>query len=88
MLVCPIGVIAMTEEHRMSEYLKRGYSWPLEKMVPNTPGWRRIMQRRFDQVSFISLADFFRSIRISKRSFLKAEYYLRVTQTKSHETLA
>lgn len=44
------GVYAMTEEHRMEEYHKRGYKWPLEKMVPDTPGWKRIMNRRFEQV--------------------------------------
>eukprot|EP00804_Cyclotella_cryptica_P004251 CCRYP_016798-RA/>CCRYP_016798-RA protein AED:0.47 eAED:0.47 QI:146/0/0.5/1/1/1/2/0/66 len=49
LFMCPIAATAMTEEHRMSEYRKRGYSWPLEKTVPDTPGWRRIMQRRFDQ---------------------------------------
>ena len=41
----------MTEEHRMNEYRKRGYKWPLDEMVPETPGWRRIMERRFEQVS-------------------------------------
>ncbi|KAL7525156.1 hypothetical protein ACHAXR_000882, partial [Thalassiosira sp. AJA248-18] len=40
----------MSEEHRMEEYHKRGYKWPLEKMVPDTPGWKRIMNRRFEQV--------------------------------------
>ncbi|KAL7525162.1 hypothetical protein ACHAXR_000884, partial [Thalassiosira sp. AJA248-18] len=40
----------MTEEHRMEEYHKRGHKWPLEKIIPDTPGWKRIMNRRFEQV--------------------------------------
>ncbi|KAL7465427.1 hypothetical protein ACHAXS_005772 [Conticribra weissflogii] len=44
---------AMTEEHRLEEYHKRGYKWPLEKVVPDTPGWDRIMRRRFEQVARI-----------------------------------
>ena len=27
-----------------------GYKWPLESMVPDTPGWKRILNRRFEQV--------------------------------------
>mmetsp|Transcript_4838 Transcript_4838/g.10401 ORF Transcript_4838/g.10401 Transcript_4838/m.10401 type:complete len:403 (-) Transcript_4838:438-1646(-) len=42
--------LAMAEDHRMEEYHKRGYKWPLEKMVPDTPGWKRIMDKRFEQV--------------------------------------
>ena len=51
LLASNAGVFGMTEEHRVEEYHKRGYRWPLEEMVPNTPGWRRIMERRFEQVS-------------------------------------
>lgn len=43
-------VQAMTETHRMEEYKKRGYKWPLEGVIPNTPGWNRIMKRRFEQM--------------------------------------
>jgi len=42
--------LAMSEDHRMEEYHKRGYKWPLEKVVPDTPGWRRICDRRFEQI--------------------------------------
>lgn len=45
--------LAMTEEHRMEEYHKRGYKWPLEEVVPNTPGWKRTLTRRFEQVSHV-----------------------------------
>eukprot|EP00579_Thalassiosira_antarctica_P011136 CAMPEP_0201917470 /NCGR_PEP_ID=MMETSP0903-20130614/6861_1 /ASSEMBLY_ACC=CAM_ASM_000552 /TAXON_ID=420261 /ORGANISM="Thalassiosira antarctica, Strain CCMP982" /LENGTH=375 /DNA_ID=CAMNT_0048453545 /DNA_START=109 /DNA_END=1236 /DNA_ORIENTATION=+ len=41
----------MSEEHRMEEYHKRGHKWPLEKMVPDTPGWKRILNKRFEQVA-------------------------------------
>lgn len=55
-LLSPLTVTSMTEEHRVNEYNKRGYKWPLAKMVPDTPGWRRIMERRFEQVSSIFLS--------------------------------
>mmetsp|Transcript_11704 Transcript_11704/g.28767 ORF Transcript_11704/g.28767 Transcript_11704/m.28767 type:complete len:414 (-) Transcript_11704:192-1433(-) len=41
---------AMMESDRMEEYRKRGYKWPLEKVIPDTPGWRRILDRRFEQI--------------------------------------
>eukprot|EP01082_Thalassiosira_pseudonana_P002135 g2352.t1 g2352 contig11:1243640-1245470(-) len=47
------SITAMTEEHRLEEYHKRGYKWPLEAVVPNTPGWKRIMDRRFEQIERI-----------------------------------
>lgn len=51
LLVSPLSTAGLDEDTRMREYHKRGYKWPLEKMVPETPGWRRIMERRFEQVS-------------------------------------
>ena len=35
----------------------RGYKWPIEKFVPDTPGWDRLMRRRFDQVRVIVAYD-------------------------------
>jgi len=35
----------------------RGYKWPIENFVPDTPGWDRIMRRRFDQVRVIVAYD-------------------------------
>ena len=35
----------------------RGYKWPIEKFVPDTPGWDRLMRRRFDQVRLLFAYD-------------------------------
>lgn len=44
---------ALTEEDRLEQYYARNYTWPLQELVPNTPGWRKLMNRRFDQVQQI-----------------------------------
>ena len=44
------SVKAMYEEDRLREYAARGYEWPLPEVVPNTPGWRTIFERRFEQI--------------------------------------
>jgi len=41
---------AMVESERLEEYKARNYTWPLPEMVPETPGWRRLMERRFRQI--------------------------------------
>lgn len=38
------------EDERLAEYHARNYNWPLESMVPNTEGWRRLMERRIQQL--------------------------------------
>lgn len=43
----------LIEAERREEYLKRGYKWPMEKLVPDTEGWRRLLNRRFHQVEHI-----------------------------------
>jgi len=43
----------MKEDHRLLERKRRGWTWPLKHFVPDTPGWRRLMERRFEQVSRI-----------------------------------
>lgn len=53
LLISPLSTAGLDEDTRMREYHKRGYKWPLEKMVPETPGWRRIMERRFEQIERI-----------------------------------
>lgn len=45
---------SMPEQDRLLERKKHGYTWPLPHVVPNTPGWRRIMDRRFEQISRVS----------------------------------
>ncbi|CAJ1957016.1 unnamed protein product [Cylindrotheca closterium] len=41
-----------TEEERIAEYHRRGYTWPLREgeYVPNVKGWKELMKRRFEQV--------------------------------------
>jgi len=51
--LCPGVLSAMTEEHRLQERKKRGWEWPLKNFVPDTLGWRKLMERRFEQVSRI-----------------------------------
>ena len=43
-------VRALSEEDRLREYEARGYEWPLKEFVPNTPGWRTLLSRRFEQI--------------------------------------
>jgi len=40
----------LVESERMEEYYRRGYSWPIPRYVPDTPGWRALMERRFQQL--------------------------------------
>jgi len=51
----PCLVLALAENERVEEYKKRGHVWPPknEDFVPNTPGWRKIMMRRLEQVHHI-----------------------------------
>ena len=39
-----------TEEERLEMYKKRGHDFPFAKYIPDTPGWRKLMDKRFDQV--------------------------------------
>ena len=41
------------EEDRIAEYKKRGYEWPIQKFVPDTPGWNRVISERLDQIAEI-----------------------------------
>mmetsp|Transcript_30016 Transcript_30016/g.34877 ORF Transcript_30016/g.34877 Transcript_30016/m.34877 type:complete len:350 (+) Transcript_30016:77-1126(+) len=40
----------LSEQDRLQEYEARGYQWPLPELKPNTPGWRKIFDRRFEQI--------------------------------------
>lgn len=44
---------ALVEQDRIREYEERNYTWPIEHTVPDTAGWRRLMQHRFRQVAEI-----------------------------------
>jgi len=49
----------LLEEERIEEYHKRNYQWPPapSEYVPNTPGWRSIHQRRFNQTAHLEDSD-------------------------------
>ncbi|KAL7569909.1 hypothetical protein ACA910_008573 [Epithemia clementina (nom. ined.)] len=44
---------ALNEEDRLVEYHKRNYTWPVETYLPNTEGWRNLMESRLHQVEEI-----------------------------------
>ena len=44
------GAPPYTEEERREQYVKRGHKFPFPKYTPETPGWRRLMDQRFDQI--------------------------------------
>jgi len=39
-----------TEEERMAEYMKRGYTFPFDHFNPNTEGWNKLMNQRVSQL--------------------------------------
>jgi hypothetical protein len=41
---------ALIEPERVLEYHKRNYKYPVQDFVPNTTGWRDLMQYRLGQV--------------------------------------
>ena len=45
----------LIEHERQEEYHKRNYTWPPrpDEYVPDTEGWRRIMERRLERVQRI-----------------------------------
>jgi len=49
----PTGAQAMFEEERLVEYHKRNYTWPVQKFVPDTEGWKQLMESRLRQVQEI-----------------------------------
>lgn len=55
LFICVLStVLAQLDElERRQEYQKRGYSFPPKKMAPDTQGWRKLNERRFNQVEHI-----------------------------------
>lgn len=45
--------VRLTEQQRVEQYHRRGYKWPIEDFVPNTTGWKDLMESRFRQVEEI-----------------------------------
>jgi hypothetical protein len=44
---------SLDEDERLTEYRARGHKWPIEEFVPNTEGWRKINERRIEQIQRI-----------------------------------
>lgn len=42
-----------SEKARVQGYKSRGYEWPIPKFIPNTEGWKQLMEDRLAQVSEI-----------------------------------
>jgi hypothetical protein len=42
----------LSEEHRLAEYVKRNYTWPIprESFVPQTEGWISLMTKRWSKL--------------------------------------
>lgn len=52
-VVVPIRAQPMPEDVRMDGWRARNYTWPFQKFVPDTPGWRNMFEHRFRQVAEI-----------------------------------
>jgi hypothetical protein len=59
LLVTLVAVAAeeFTEENRVEEYYRRGYNWPVENFIPDSPGWAALYERRFRQAAEIEKND-------------------------------
>ncbi len=44
------GGAGILEKEILEEYEKRGHTWPPKQYLPNTPGWKAVMERRFAQI--------------------------------------
>jgi hypothetical protein len=59
-IICTIlhvGVVvvhSLSEDERLIEYNKRGFTWPLNDVVPNTIGWKTLMINRFNQIANVT----------------------------------
>ncbi len=53
----PLASQATTEEERVKEYHKRYDTWPPTKFIPDTPGWKKLMQHRLRQIQEIEDRD-------------------------------
>jgi hypothetical protein len=45
-----------SEEARIAAYHERNYTWPLDNFIPDTPGWKALMERRLQQVEQLPVA--------------------------------
>ena len=51
-LLLSSSTLGRTEEERVAEYHARNHTWP-PQFVPDTPGWRKLMEHRLRQVAEI-----------------------------------
>lgn len=43
----------LESQRRLEGYMNRGYEWPVQEFVPNTPGWKKLMEDRLGQIATI-----------------------------------
>jgi hypothetical protein len=52
LLLCLLGgAHGATERERLEQYHLRNYSWPPTKFIPDTPGWKALMEHRLRQIA-------------------------------------
>lgn len=51
-LSASLAIARLSENDRRDEYYRRNYTWPTT-YIPNTEGWKKLMDRRFAQVTQI-----------------------------------
>ena len=49
--LCNLSSAVLDEGERLEEYERRGHTWPPQDYTPNTPGWKKLNDRRFHQIS-------------------------------------
>jgi hypothetical protein len=47
----------MAEDERVAHYIERGYKWPPPQLRPETPGWRKLFERRYQQIAAMENED-------------------------------
>jgi hypothetical protein len=46
-----------SEEERVAHFIERGYQWPPTQLSPETPGWRKLFEKRYRQIAAIENVD-------------------------------
>ena len=49
----PMFVSGMTEEERVKKFYEHNHTWPIQKFVPDNPGWTKLMEHRLRQIGEI-----------------------------------
>mmetsp|Transcript_20328 Transcript_20328/g.42359 ORF Transcript_20328/g.42359 Transcript_20328/m.42359 type:complete len:408 (-) Transcript_20328:376-1599(-) len=49
--------VGLVETERIAEFHARNHTWPIEEFIPNTPGWKKLMEHRLRQIAEIEDRD-------------------------------